>query len=239
MWARLRNYFLTGVVVCAPIGVTLYLTWGLVNFVDYQVASLVPGDDISAFYLHNVRIPGLGLLVAFVLLVLIGWLAAGVMGRYFLKVGEKLIGATPVVRSVYGAAKQIFTTILGSNSSSFRKVVIVQFPSKGTYVIGFLTNEGPSDVDSYLGKRMLTVFLPTSPNPTSGYLLFFDEKDVRMTDMTVEQGLKLVVSGGIVSKEDRSSDIDPTKTIRAPRPKKPSGKARPKGKTRRRSEPVR
>lgn len=202
IWIRLRNYFLTGLVVSAPLGLTLYITWGLVNFVDRQMASLVPENYISLFFIGDMRIPGAGLIVAGFLLVLIGWLAAGVMGRYFLGFSEKVIGATPVVRSVYGAAKQIFTTILRSNSNTFRKVVIVEFPRPGCYALGFVTNEGASDIDGDVGKRLWTIFLPTAPNPTSGYLLFFERKDTILTDMTVEEGLKLVVSGGIISRTE-------------------------------------
>jgi uncharacterized membrane protein len=195
--ARLRAYFLTGVIVTAPIGITAFLVWQFVTFLDTQVGGLIPDRYNPESYLPF-SVPGLGLLIMLAFLTLVGFLAAGLAGRTLVRIGERLLSRMPIVRSVYGTLKQIFETVLAQSSRSFREVVLVEYPRRGIGAIGFVTGSS-RDEDAASGEdELVHIFLPTTPNPTSGFLLFVPRKDLVHLDMTVEEGMKLVISGGIV-----------------------------------------
>ncbi len=196
--ARLRTYLLTGIVVTAPIGITVYLAVLFVNFVDGRMRGLVPAQYDPIRYLPF-DIPGLGVLALLLLLLVVGFLAAGLIGRIVFRMGERLIGRVPVVRSVYGALKQIFETVFADSSSSFREVVLVEYPRRGLWAVGFITGRTRGEVRERLETDMVNVFLPTTPNPTSGFLLFVPLSDVVRLDMSVEEGIKMVISAGIVT----------------------------------------
>ncbi len=210
--ARLRNYFFAGLLVTAPIGLTLYIVWLVVNFVDNRVTPLIPAKYNPETYLP-INIPGLGLLIVFVAITLIGALTAGFMGRFILNFGERLLARMPVVRSIYGALKQIFEAVLTHSSTAFRKVVLIEYPRRGIWVIGFITGATEGEIQNMTEDRLLNVFLPTTPNPTSGFLLFVPVKDVYELSMTVEEGIKMVVSGGIVTPPDHRPKAAQEKTI--------------------------
>jgi uncharacterized membrane protein len=193
--ARLRGYLVAGVLVTAPIGVTLYLAWSIISFFDTHVRSVVPDRYNPESYLP-IAVPGIGLLVVLVGLILVGWLAAGLVGRFVVGLGERLVQRTPVVRSIYGFVKQVIETTMSQRGGSFRQVVLVEFPRKGAWTIGFVTGT-PNDEIRRAGEDLISVFCPTSPNPTSGYLIFVPRRDAIVLSMSVEDGLKLVVSGGI------------------------------------------
>jgi len=199
--ARLRNYFFAGLLVTAPIGLTLYIVWLVVNFVDNRVTPLIPVKYSPETYLP-INIPGLGLLVVFVAITLIGALTAGFMGRFIINFGERLLARMPVVRSIYGALKQIFEAVLTHSSTAFRKVVLIEYPRRGIWVIGFITGATKGEIQNMTEDRLINVFLPTTPNPTSGFLLFVPANEVYELSMTVEEGIKMVVSGGIVTPPD-------------------------------------
>ncbi len=196
--ARLRAYFLTGVIVTAPISITLFLVWQFVTFVDSQVGGLIPERYNPETYLPF-SLPGLGLLVMLAFLTLIGMLTAGLAGRTLVRTGERLLSRMPVVRSVYGTLKQIFETVLAQSSRSFREVVLIEYPRRGIGAIGFVTGPTRGEVQSRADEELVNVFLPTTPNPTSGFLLFVPKKDLIHLDMTIEEGIKMVISGGIVA----------------------------------------
>ena len=200
--AKLRTYFFAGILVTAPIGITLYLAWLFINFVDRQVTPLIPARYNPENYLPF-GIPGLGLVVAVVALTLIGALTAGFVGRYFVRVSERLLARMPVIRSVYGATKQIFETVLAKQSSAFREAVLVEYPRRGIWAVGFITGRTEEEVKNLTEEETVNVFLPTTPNPTSGFLLFVPRKDLVPLTMTVEEAIKMVVSGGIVTPPDR------------------------------------
>ena len=200
--AKLRAYFFAGVLVTAPIGITFYLAWLFINFVDGQVTPLIPARYNPENYLPF-GIPGLGLVVAAVALILIGALTAGFVGRYFLRQGERLLARMPVIRSIYGATKQIFETVLAKQSSAFREAVLVEYPRRGIWAVGFITGRTEEEVKNLTEEETVNVFLPTTPNPTSGFLLFIPRKDLVHLTMTVEEAIKMVVSGGIVTPPDR------------------------------------
>jgi uncharacterized membrane protein len=196
--ARLRAYFLAGVIVTAPIGITVLLIWQFITFLDSHVASLIPERYNPETYLPF-SVPGLGLLITIAFLTLVGFLAAGLAGRTLVRIGERLLSRMPVVRSVYGTLKQIFETVLAQSSRSFREVVLVEYPRRGLGAIGFVTGPTKGEIQTRSEDELVNVFLPTTPNPTSGFLLFVPRRDLVHLDMTIEEAMKLVISGGIVA----------------------------------------
>ena len=206
---HIRAYFFAGVLVTAPIAITFYLAWLIINWIDGKITPLIPAAYNPETYLPF-GIPGLGLLISFVLLTLIGAMAAGAIGRFWVKMTERLLARMPVVRSVYSATKQIFETVLRQQSNAFRQVVLFEYPRRGSWAIGFITGKTLGEVQNVTSDEVVNVFLPTTPNPTSGYLLFVPRKELIVLSMTVEEGIKMVVSGGIVTPEDRRSPEEQT-----------------------------
>ncbi|MAF49941.1 MAG: DUF502 domain-containing protein [Rhodospirillales bacterium] len=199
---RLRGYFLAGLLVTAPLGITAYLAWIFINFLDRKVTPLIPAPYNPESYLPF-GLPGLGLVVIFVVLTLIGALTAGLLGRWVIHTGERILARMPVVRSIYSATKQVFETVLAQQSNAFRDVVLVEYPRRGIWAIGFITGTTRGEVQHLTEDETVNVFLPTTPNPTSGFLLFIPRKDVVYLDMGVEEAIKMVISGGIVTPPDR------------------------------------
>lgn len=196
--AALRTYFLTGIIVVAPLAITAYVVWAFVDFVDRLVTPLLPAIYNPRTYLPF-DVPGVGVVVGAFALTLIGFLTANLLGRTLVRAGERVLARMPVVSSIYGALKQVFETLLGSRAQSFRQVVLVEFPRRGGYSIAFVTSEGVGEVSRKLGESdLLTLYVPTALNPTSGYMLFMPRREVILLDMTVEEGMKLVISGGVV-----------------------------------------
>lgn len=202
MMARLRNYLLAGILVTAPISITFYISWIFIDFVDSKITPLIPLRYNPETYLPF-SIPGLGLVIMLVGLSLIGALAAGLLGRWFLRTGERVLAQMPIVRSIYATIKQVFETVLSHKSNAFRQVVMIEYPRRGIWALGFLTGMTEGEVQHLTEEEVLNVFLPTTPNPTSGFLLFVPKEDVLILDMTVEEGIKMVMSGGIVTPPDR------------------------------------
>lgn len=194
---RVRNYFFTGLVVAAPIGLTVYITSWFVDLVDTWFVPLIPEQYQPDNYLPF-EIPGLGLLIAFTLLTLLGALTANIFGKAILSFAERLVDRMPVVRSIYGAIKQIFETVISQSTTSFRDVGLIEYPRKGIYTLVFVTSNAKSQVGEQTGRDLISVFLPTTPNPTSGFLLYVPREDVTILDMTIEDGAKLIISAGLV-----------------------------------------
>lgn len=192
--ARLKTYLLAGVLVTAPAFITLYVVGGIIHIADRWVKSLIPArfyPDMKIF-----GIPGVGLLLLLILLIAVGFVTASWAGKLLVSFTDRFFTNTPVLSSLYSTLKQLFHTFLGENTTSFRQVVLVEFPHKDCWSIGFVT--GNSEEKSIAeDEDILFVFVPTTPNPTSGFLFQTARSKVRNTDMTVEQGLKLVVSMGI------------------------------------------
>ncbi len=199
---KLRTNFLAGVLITAPIGITFYLTWLIISWIDGQVTPIIPEKYNPETYLPF-GLPGLGLLIAMIVLTIIGAVTKGFIGRWWLATAEQILARMPIVRSVYGAVKQILETILKQQSNAFRQVVLFEYPRRGCWAMGFLTGRTEGEVQSITEDEVLNVFLPTTPNPTSGYLLFIPKKELVFLSMTVEEGIKMVVSGGIVTPPDR------------------------------------
>lgn len=200
--ARLRAYFFAGMLVTAPIAITLYLSWLFISFIDSRVSQLLPASYNPELYLPF-TIPGVGVLVVFAVLTLIGAFTAGYFGRLLVRFSEAILARMPVVRSVYGATKQIFETVLAKQSSAFREVALIEYPRRGIWTLAFITGSTAGEVEGRLEEPHYNVFVPTTPNPTGGFLLFLPKADVRVLDMTVEDGLKMILSVGIISPPDR------------------------------------
>ena len=198
LFGRIRSWFFTGILVTAPVLLTVYITWATIQLIDGQVVNLLP---VLKDW-NTLQIPGVGLVIGVILITLIGALAAGFLGRWIIRLGESLLNRMPVVRTIYGASKQILETIISSQSDAFREVVLVEYPRKELWVIGFVTGGTKGEVRRLVDKDMVNVFVPTTPNPTSGFLLFCPRSEVIFMQMSVEEAVKLVVSGGIVTPPD-------------------------------------
>lgn len=212
--ARLRTYFFAGILVSAPIAITLFLSWRLITFVDNRVAAVLPSRFNPETYLPF-SIPGIGVVVILVTLTLIGFLAANFAGRFVMRSTERVLAKIPAVRSLYSATKQIFETVLANQSSAFREVVLIEYPRRGMWVVGFITGTTEGEIQNLTEDPVINVFVPTTPNPTSGFLVFVPKADVRILTMTVEEGIKMVVSGGIVTPPDRRPVEDRAPVIAA------------------------
>ena len=188
--ARIRGYFFSGFLILAPLAITLWITTWFIQLVDQQI---LPGRYISQ------SIPGVGILVTLAAITFTGWAASGLAGRVVQRKSEELLARIPVIRSIYGGTKQIFEAVLAKRSHAFRQVAIFEYPRKGVWSIGFLTGTTAGEVQERTSTETVNVFVPTTPNPTSGFLLFVPRADLTLLDMSVEEGIKMVVSGGIVT----------------------------------------
>lgn len=209
--SRLRAYLLTGIVVTAPISITIYLTYIFLTVVDDNVGRLLPDEWKSQYlgeYYSETAIPGLGLIVSITFFVFIGWFATNFLGRLIITFYEFILDRMPVIRTVYGAIKQIFETIMASQSQAFREAVMLEYPRRGVWSIGFVTGVTEGEVQRITSEETVNVFVPTTPNPTSGYLLFVPKKELTYLNMTVEEAVKLVVSAGIITPPDRGIMTD-------------------------------
>jgi uncharacterized membrane protein len=207
---RLRAYFIAGLLVTAPIGLTLWLVWVTIRFIDNTVASVLPPRYAPPVW-FDAPIPGYGLIVVLVGLTLIGALTRNVIGRYLVQMGEAIVNRTPIIRSLYSALKQTFEAVLGNQTKAFRKVVMVEYPRHGVWSLGFVAGVTEGEVQSLTDEQVLNVYIPTTPNPTSGYLLFVPQTQVIPLTMSVEDGMKMVISGGLVAPPEKPAR-KPTET---------------------------
>lgn len=206
---RLRNYFLTGLIIAAPLSITVYITWTIIGWIDAWVKPLVP-DRYSPDHYLPFTLPGFGVIVAIVALTLLGAATANLFGRTIVRFGELMLDRMPLVRSVYRGLKQIFETVLSQQSATFQKVGLIEYPRRGLWSIVFVSTETRGELAYLAGgdtDEVYSVFLPTTPNPTSGYLLFVRRRDVAILDMTVEEAAKVVVSAGLVIPEREVTEL--------------------------------
>ncbi len=193
----LRRYFFTGLLVLLPVVVTVSVLWRFFFALDDILGRFVET------YLGR-SVPGVGLVALIALILGIGAVASNFLGKRVIRIGERLVVRVPLMGWIYRTTKQLFSTILEERGESFRKVVLVSYPQKGTYSVAFVTSESPTSVESELGKGFVTVFLPTTPNPTSGFLLVVPAEDVIPMNLSVDEGLRLVISAGALSKNGDS-----------------------------------
>lgn len=201
--ARLRRYFLTGVIIAGPLTVTTFLVWWFISLVDGWVKPIIPASYLPENYLPF-AIPGFGLVVALVGLTLLGFLTANLVGRALIEAGENLLERTPVVSGLYKGMKQIFTTVFSASGSTFRTVGLVQYPAKGMWSIVFLSKPASAEIAERLPSPddQIGVFLPCSPNPTTGFFFYLPRRDVIEVPLSVDEAAKLVMSAGLIQPDD-------------------------------------
>ncbi|WP_371398023.1 DUF502 domain-containing protein [Fretibacter rubidus] len=200
---HIRNKFLTGIVVSLPILVTILGISAIVGWFDEKVLGLVPARYKGIPWVDMVlSIPGLGLIVVFLGLIILGILASNIIGTSILKAGERILARVPVVSNVYNFMKQIVTTIAQQGERSFKEVCLIEYPRPGLWAVAFVTSDLQGAPKRQLGEGYVCVFVPTTPNPTSGFLLFVKREDMKVLDMTPEEGAKMIISGGMVTSNE-------------------------------------
>jgi len=190
MFTRLRKYFIAGLVVLVPLIATLYILWFLFDFLDGILRPLVT----RIFEYH---IPGLSLAIMLLLVLLVGLVASHTIGKKWVELFERTLCKMPLVRVIYSSIKQA-SAALFMQKKEFQRVVLIEYPRKGVYIIGFVTGVGAEEIQEKTSEHTLNIFVPTAPNPTSGFLVMVPEKDVVSLDMSIEDGLKMIVSGGLL-----------------------------------------
>src|SRR6185312_12074291 len=201
---RLRNYFLTGLIVAGPLAITAWLIWSIVRWVDGVVSPLIPPTYRPESYLPW-PIPGTGLIVAIVALTLLGFLTANLVGRKLVELGESLLSRMPIVRTIYKTMKQIFESLFSKTGSSFRKVALVEFPAPGMWSLVFLSQPPSIDLVKKLPQgEHVSAFMPCTPNPTTGFFLYVKRKDLIELDISVENAMTLLISAGMVQPDSEA-----------------------------------
>ncbi len=199
---RLHSYFLTGLVIAGPLAITAYISWWFVTWVDGWVKPFIPARFLPEAYL-NFDVPGLGLIVVVLLLTTLGFFAANLLGKSLIGLGERILQSMPVVRGIYNGTKQVFETIFSAEGTSFRTVGLVQFPAKGNWSVVFISTPATPEIQlAAPGKEeMVGVFLPCTPNPTTGFFFYLPRSEVIELKMSVDDAAKLVMSAGVIQPE--------------------------------------
>lgn len=201
----LRRYFLTGLVVLLPTAITVFLVWWGFNRIDNLVEPLQKRYPI-------IDIPGLGFIVIILLILITGLLASNLIGRRMIALGEALMNRVPLVRRIYSAIKEVAEVILTDKSTSFQRVVMIRYPHRDAYALAFVTREDAAYFDERVGTQLVSVFIPTTPNPTSGFFLMLPRHDVIDIDVSVENAMKMVISGGAYTPPTVGRPVSPTST---------------------------
>ncbi|MBN8606836.1 MAG: DUF502 domain-containing protein [Caulobacterales bacterium] len=204
--AWLRNSFLAGVAVVLPFVITIWVIWMVVTFIDNNVEPLVP---VQLAFLKT--FPGGGLLLALSALTLVGALASNLIGRWTVDTADKAIANLPLVRSIYGGAKQVFKQVAAPERTSFKQAVLVEFPMPGSYALGFITNEDTTEVAHDIGADLVAVYVPQAPIPTSGFLLYLPRAALRPLAIPPDEALKRVISLGIIRNDENGPPSLPSK----------------------------
>jgi uncharacterized membrane protein len=204
----LKKYLITGLLIWVPLVITVWVLSFLVGTLD-QTLLLLPDDWRPRAWL-GFNIPGLGVLLTLVVVLLTGMLGANMIGQRLVKVWEALLNRIPVVKSLYSSVKQVSDTLFSSSGQAFRKALLVQYPRQGSWTIAFLTGQPGGDVANYLTGEYVSVYIPTTPNPTSGFFLMMPKADVIELDMNVDEALKYIISMGVVPPENKSAAVHRT-----------------------------
>ena len=208
MMPALRRYLAAGLLIWVPLGVTILIIKFLVDVMD-QTLLLLP-SAVRPEVLLGHRIPGLGVVFTVVVVIFTGMIVTNLFGRKLLQWGELLLNRIPLVRTIYTSAKKITETIFSSSGKSFRKVVMVEYPRREMWTLAFMTGDGAREVEAHTGEKMVNVFIPTTPNPTSGFVLMVPQKDVIELSMSTDEGLRMILSAGVVGPEDKKQEFIPT-----------------------------
>lgn len=199
VFGAVRASFLTGLVVIAPIGLTIWLIWTVVGWIDGWVLPLVPARFLPEQYI-GINLRGVGVIFFLVFTVIIGWLAKGLIGRSLIRWAESLVDRLPLVRSVYGGVKQIAETVFAQTDSNFDKACLIQYPRPGVWALAFISTKAKGEIARKIPgtEETIAVFMPTTPNPTSGFLMFLPRSEVIELDLSIEDAAKLIISAGLV-----------------------------------------
>jgi len=204
MFAKIKNYLLTGILVSAPVFITFWIVISLVKLFDKLITPIIPYYINPNYYLPR-DVPGLGLVILLVLLISIGFLTANFFGRFLFKKTDQIINKIPFIKVFYKTIKQIIETIFKDNSKAFRDVVLLEYPRKGIWVLGFTTGEVEGAVKEKMKTLLVNVFVPTTPNPTSGFLLMVPKNQLKYLNVKVDDAIKTIVSAGIIELESRQN----------------------------------
>ena len=200
---KIQRDFLTGLAVLIPLVLTGYLAWSVISFIDNVVIPLIP-PKYNPLEVYQIYIPGLGVILFLIVTTVIGSVASGFLGRQTLFLGEKILSRMPIISTVYNSIKQIIQAIFKTNGNSFKQPCLVEYPKKGVWAVAFISTNTEGEIRKKINLGdLVTVFLPTTPNPTSGFMLFVPKKDIKLLDMTVEDAAKLIISAGLVMPEKK------------------------------------
>ena len=203
LFQKLRRDFLTGLVVLIPIVLTVYLVWSVIAFIDKVIIPIIP-PKYNPLDLFEIYIPGLGVILFLIVTTFIGSLASGFIGRRAINLGEKILLRTPIVSTVYNSIKQIIQAVFKPDGTNFKQPCLVEYPRKGVWAVAFISTETYGEIKQKINQgSLVTVFLPTTPNPTSGFMLFIPKDDIIILDMSVEDAAKLIISAGLVMPEKK------------------------------------
>lgn len=205
--AALRRYLIAGLLVWVPLVTTFFVVRVLVDLMDQSLRLLPPGWRPEAFI--GFKVPGLGIVLTAAVLLLTGVVAANLAGRKLVGLWEGLLARIPLVRSVYAASKQVMETVFGAGGKSFRKVLLIEYPRKGVWTLGFQTGEDAGEIQARTARQVVTVFVPTTPNPTSGFVILVPKEEIIELEMSVEEALKMIMSLGVLSPNGRSEVARP------------------------------
>lgn len=200
----LKNCFLTGLLVILPISITVYVIWILIRGMD-AILKYIPAKYLPETYLQ-IHIPGLGLILVVILVFVVGLLTRNFIGRKIVHLGENIVDRIPLVRILYTGVKQLLEPLFLQKTNGFKRVALIEYPRRGVHVIGFVTGESKGEVQNKTSKDMMNVFVPTTPNPTSGFYILIPEDEVVSLNMSVEDAFKLIISGGIVSPPEKKNN---------------------------------
>ena len=206
IFKKISNNFFKGILISVPVIITFYIAWALIKFFDKQASPI-----LGTF---PYELPGFGLIIVFVFFSIIGFLTTGLLGRIFSSFIEKILSKIPVLRNIYSGLKQLFETILSKKSNSFREVILLEYPRKGIWAMGFLTGDTKGEVNRRTKSQMVNIFLPTTPNPTSGFLLFVPQSDVIRLSMSVEEGIKMIISAGMLTPSENQNKLKSLRKVK-------------------------
>ncbi len=202
MLSKFRKYIITGLLIWVPLGITIFVIKLLVNLMDNTIVLLPPAWRPEALF--GFHVPGLGIVISSMVIFITGFFLTNLAGRRIINFWENLLDRIPLVRSIYSSVKQVTSTVLSSDNNTFNEVLLIQYPRKGVWTICFKTNDSPKVFSNATEKELITVFVPTTPNPTSGFILFVPKDEVKKMNMDVEDALKLVMSLGVVTPESNA-----------------------------------
>ncbi|MEM5517575.1 DUF502 domain-containing protein [Henriciella sp. AS95] len=215
VWAWLRGRFLAGMVIAAPIAITIFVLQFLINFIDNRVKPLLPPVIQPETY-TNYAIPGFGVLVMIIVLTILGAIATNLIGRSVISATDRILSRIPLVRNVYAAFKQLTEVLASNQQASYDRVVMVEYPKAGSWCIGFVASDAKGEIKHHLGPEFIGVFVPTTPNPTSGFLMYVNRAECIDLDMSIEEGAKMILSAGLIVPEKLAPASETTPSTAVP-----------------------